>query len=58
MQVPQLAAAAAPAKLDYLFPPPKDIVFPFNYDELCRYAAEQKKYCLVNIQKRQEFANA
>ncbi len=57
MQVPQSAAAAAPAKLDYLFPPPGDIMFPFNFDELCRHAAEEEKYCLVNIQKRQEFAS-
>jgi hypothetical protein len=57
MQVPHSAAAAAPAKLDYLFPPPRDIVFPFNFDDLCRHAAEEEKYCLVNIQKRQEFAS-
>jgi hypothetical protein len=50
-------AAAAPAKLDYLFPPPGDIMFPFNFDELCRHSAAEEKYCLVNIQKRQEFAS-
>ena len=44
MQVPQSAAAAAPAKLAYLFPPPGDIMFQGNFDALRRQAEEEEKY--------------
>jgi hypothetical protein len=57
MQVAQSAAAAAPEKLAYLFPPPGDIMFQGNFDALRKQAEEEEKYCLVNIQKRQEFAS-
>lgn len=51
------SAATAPEKLDYLFPPPADIMFQGNFDALRKKAEEEEKYCLVNIQKRQEFAS-
>jgi len=57
MQVPQSAVGAAPEKLAYLFAPPGDIMFQGNFDALRRQAEEEEKYCLVNIQKRQEFAS-
>jgi hypothetical protein len=56
MQVAQ-SAAAPPEKLDYLFPPPADIMFQGNFDALRKTAEHEEKYCLVNIQKRQEFAS-
>jgi hypothetical protein len=57
MQVPQSAVADAPEKLAYLFPSPGDIMFQDNFDALRRQVEEEEKYCLVNIQKRQEFAS-
>ena len=56
MPVPQ-SAAAPPSKDDYLFPPPADVMFHGNFDALRRSAEEDEKYCLVNIQNRQEFAS-
>jgi hypothetical protein len=32
-------------------------MFQGNFDALRRQAEEEEKYCLVNIQKRQEFAD-
>ena len=51
------SSAAAPEKLDYLFPPPADIMFHGNFDALRKAAEDEEKYCLINIQKRQEFSS-
>ncbi len=51
------SSAAAPEKLDYLFPPPADIMFQGSFDALRKAAEDEEKYCLVNIQKRQEFSS-
>jgi len=51
------SSAVAPEKLDYLFPPPADIMFKGNFDALRKAAEDEEKYCLVNIQKRQEFSS-
>lgn len=51
------SSAAAPEKLDYLFPPPADIMFHGSFDALRKLAEGEEKYCLINIQKRQEFSS-
>ena len=56
MQVAQ-SAAVPPAKDDYLFPPPADIMFHGNFEALRKAAEDEEKYCLVNIQKREEFSS-
>ena len=52
--VPQ-SAAAADDSLESLFPPPRDLMFLGNFDALRKRSEDEKKYCLVNIQRRDEF---
>lgn len=53
--VPQSAAAPADDSLESMFPPPKDLMFLGNFDALRKRSEDEKKYCLVNIQRRDEF---
>jgi hypothetical protein len=53
--VPQSAAATADDSMESIFPPPKDLMFLGNFDALRKKAEDEKKYCLVNIQRRDEF---
>ncbi len=53
--VPASAAAPVDDGLESMFPPPKDLMFLGNFDALRKRAEDEKKYCLVNIQRRDEF---
>jgi hypothetical protein len=59
MAVPSTAAmpGAGDTGIEMLFPPPADLMFHGNFDALRRTAEEQQKYCLINIQKNDEFAS-
>lgn len=59
MAVPQSAGTAAGAGggMELLFPPPAELMFQGNFDALRSACQEQQKYCLVNIQKQDEFAS-
>eukprot|EP00285_Hemiselmis_virescens_P017208 CAMPEP_0173387314 /NCGR_PEP_ID=MMETSP1356-20130122/9829_1 /TAXON_ID=77927 ORGANISM="Hemiselmis virescens, Strain PCC157" /NCGR_SAMPLE_ID=MMETSP1356 /ASSEMBLY_ACC=CAM_ASM_000847 /LENGTH=564 /DNA_ID=CAMNT_0014343877 /DNA_START=277 /DNA_END=1971 /DNA_ORIENTATION=+ len=59
MAVPVSAAAgeSKDAGMEMLFPPPADLIFQGNFDALRKHAESEKKYCLVNIQKQDEFAS-
>eukprot|EP00286_Rhodomonas_abbreviata_P010586 CAMPEP_0181337434 /NCGR_PEP_ID=MMETSP1101-20121128/28011_1 /TAXON_ID=46948 /ORGANISM="Rhodomonas abbreviata, Strain Caron Lab Isolate" /LENGTH=396 /DNA_ID=CAMNT_0023447917 /DNA_START=12 /DNA_END=1199 /DNA_ORIENTATION=+ len=61
MSVPVPVAATEEKKkddgLESLFPPPADLLFHGNFDALRKHAEPEEKYCLVNIQKQDEFSS-
>eukprot|EP00961_Rhodomonas_salina_P083780 1125780-Rhodomonas_salina.5 len=66
MSVPTVVnagVAAGPAKapaddgFEALFPPPADLLYHGNFDALRKHCETERKYCLVNIQKRDEFTS-
>jgi hypothetical protein len=60
MAVPHTASVPAAEESDgmeILFPPPAELMFHGNFDALRRTAEEQQNYCLVNIQKHDEFSS-
>ena len=56
--VPQMhTCASAAAEFVYTVQPPADLLFQGSFDALRKKAAHEQKYCIVNIQKRQEVAS-
>jgi len=55
--MPEVPVTSDLSQADYLFPPPADIIFQGNFEALRKRAHNEQKYCLVNIQKREEFTS-